>query len=91
MRARGSDIHQRKLPRKPRPRHFTHLLLRAETLKTCAIVIGEGDTLIVKKSEIKNLAGDFRVSADFYEALSKLVAEHIKQAKKGPRRTTERR
>ena len=38
--------------------------------------------MIVKKSEIKNLAGDFRVSADFYEALSKLVAEHIKQAKK---------
>jgi len=39
--------------------------------------------MIVKKSEIKELAGkDYRVAADFYDALDKKVAELVKIAKK---------
>ncbi len=38
--------------------------------------------MVVRKSKIKELAGDFRVSADFYEALNKKVQLDIKAAQK---------
>jgi histone H3/H4 len=38
--------------------------------------------MVVRKSKIKELAGKFRVSADFYDALNKTVQAQIKQAQK---------
>ena len=38
--------------------------------------------MIIKNSEVKELVKDFRVSADFYDALSKEVEGIIKAAKK---------
>lgn len=39
-------------------------------------------SLIINKSRVKDAAGDFRVSSDFYEALDKVVSEEIKEAKR---------
>lgn len=41
-----------------------------------------GDAMIINKSRVKESAGDFRVSSDFYEALDKVVSEEIKDAKR---------
>jgi histone H3/H4 len=38
--------------------------------------------MIIKKSEVKDAAGDFRISGDFYDALDKAVAGLVKAAKK---------
>ncbi len=37
--------------------------------------------MIIKKSEVKDTAGEFRISGDFYEALDKEVAGLVKAAK----------
>lgn len=36
----------------------------------------------VRKTKVKELAGDFRVSSDFYDALDKVVSEEIREAKR---------
>ena len=38
--------------------------------------------MIIKKSEVKELVKDFRISNDFYDALSKYVEKAVKDAKK---------
>jgi len=39
--------------------------------------------MMIKKSEVKDfLGGDYRISADFYDALSKHVETVLKDAKK---------
>lgn len=39
-------------------------------------------SLIINKSRVKDAAGDFRVSSDFYDALDKAVNEEIREAKR---------
>jgi histone H3/H4 len=37
--------------------------------------------MIINKSRVKEAAGDFRVSSDFYEALDAFLVEEIDKAK----------
>ncbi len=39
-------------------------------------------SLIINKSRVKDAAGDFRVSSDFYDAIDEVVANEIKEAKR---------
>jgi len=47
--------------------------------------------MLIKKSEVKDLVKDYRVSVDFYEALSKkaegMVKDAMKRAKENGRKT----
>lgn len=40
----------------------------------------------VKKTTVKELAGDYRVSSDFYDALADLVESEIRGARKRARK-----